>query len=148
MRSIVKTYLQKWGSQMFQQISMFDNDSLTWFQENLLRGSGFANGKIRIFAAVLNLAMSELANFLKEEYGIGGCSIEGGFMDYNAKGIQLKKWKEEKIEVHSWAETAKEIKKLISMDLYLNNKEKETIKTIQANHDGKLPLPIARFKYN
>jgi hypothetical protein len=125
---------------------MFDDEPLTWFQENLLHGSGFENGKIRIYAASLNLSTTDLASFLKEEYGTGGRSIDGGFMDYNPKGIELRKWKEEKSEIHTWSEAAKEIKHLISMDRYLTDKEKNKIKEKQKEFNG-LTLPVSRYAY-
>jgi hypothetical protein len=132
---------------MEYQISIFDKEPLTWFQENLKHGSGFENGKVRIYAAALTLNNKQFADYLKEEYGIGGRSIDGGFMDYGSKGIEFRKYKENQSEIHNWTETAKEIKKLISIDDYLTDKEKERIKEIQQNNNGQIPCPIPRYKF-
>lgn len=130
------------------QLNMFDIlDPLSWFEENLLRGSGYEHGKIRIYAATMQLDQKKLAEFLKEEYGVGGCSIKEGFMDYNAKGISLRKWKENTEEKHNWNEVAKSVKRLIGVDRYLTENEKTEIKKLQKKHKGTLPLPNARMQY-
>jgi len=134
---------------MQHQINMFEllDEPLSWIDQNLTYGSGFGGGKIRIYAAALSMSMTNFAKFLKDEYGVGGRSIKDGFMDYGPKGIELRKWHEEYNEKYSWAEIANKIKKLISTDRYLTDKEKEIVKEIQNIHEGFLPAPYARFKY-
>ena len=123
------------------QISFFDEEPLLWFEQNLQRGSGFAGGKIRLYLAALWMDVATFADYCKKEYGIGGWSIDGGFLDHNAKGIRLRSWKEEYEENYDWTYTAKAIKKLISIDKYLTDKEKEIIKQIQEQNGGVLPMP-------
>lgn len=131
---------------MEHQLSMFDTEPLTEFQEALLHGSGFAGGKYRIYAAAIQLSDKELALFLKNEYGLGGFSFNEGFVDYDARGICIWKFRSDARSNYTWAETANEIKHLIAIDAYLTDKEKETIKSIQNKHK-ELPTPSARMVY-
>lgn len=60
-------------------------------KETILRGSGFANGKKRIcdfFKTESN--NDKRAEFLKNEYGVGGWSTDFGIVDHNAGGIDFK----------------------------------------------------------
>ena len=96
----------------------------------LASGSGFANGKYRIYEQLQkSLSLKENADFLKKEYGTGGGTYAGGVSDYNydcdAKGVRIRKCYEENApEIRmNWTEIAKEIGRLISDDRYLNKKE-------------------------
>lgn len=96
----------------------------------LASGSGFANGKYRIYEQYQkSLSLKENADFLKKEYGTGGGTYAGGVSDYNydcdAKGVRIRKGYEENApEIRmNWTEVAKEIGRLISDDRYLNKKE-------------------------
>ena len=93
------------------------------------------------------MPLADFAEYCKQEYGVGGWSIDGGFLDYNAKGIRLQKWKTDYEENYNWSQVAKGIKKLISIDRYLTDKEKEIIKHIQEKNDGILPLPTPCARY-
>lgn len=116
---------------MIEQISMFEllePPTESRFTAEIKCGSGFENGRVRIFCASCNLGAKALANFLREEYGIGGHLItfpDGarGFADYNSKGIALRVWKEKESEKHSYVEAAHEIKRLILRDEYLTEEE-------------------------
>ena len=96
----------------------------------LASGSGFANGKYRIYEQPQkSLSLKENADFLKKEYGTGGGTYAGGVSDYNydcdAKGVRIRKgYEENSPEIRmNWTEVAKEIGRLISDDRYLNKKE-------------------------
>lgn len=96
----------------------------------LASGSGFANGKYRIYEQLQkSLSLKENADFLQKEYGTGGGTYAGGVSDYNydcdAKGVRIRKGYEENApEIRmNWTEVAKEIGRLISDDRYLNKKE-------------------------
>ena len=96
----------------------------------LASGSGFANGKYRIYEQYQkSLSLKENADFLKKEYGTGGGTYAGGVSGYNydcdAKGVRIRKGYEENApEIRmNWTEVAKEIGRLISDDRYLNKKE-------------------------
>lgn len=96
----------------------------------LKRGSGFENGKFRIYEQLTKgLASHENVEFLKKEYGIGGFSEENvGWVDYSAKGIKLsKKVMSEKEEtlLLTWKEVENRIRELISSERYFNTQEQD-----------------------
>ena len=138
---------------MFEQISIFDLiEPISRFTSELKRGSGFAGGKVRIYAASLHTTKEQFAVFLKDEYGIGGHSTtfpdgETGFTDYNAKGITIREWKSKKDEKHNWKEAADEIKRLIIHDEYLTDKEKAKAQEVAENSGGSLPMPHPRMAW-
>lgn len=100
--------------------------------DHLANGSGFQDGKYRIYEQFRrSLSQKENADFLKNEYGIGGGTHAGGVSgyhyDHNAKGICISKGYADnapKINLN-WLEVAKRIQLLINNDRYLNAKEKE-----------------------
>ena len=100
--------------------------------DHLANGSGFQDGKDRIYEQFRrSLSQKENADFLKNEYGIGGGTHAGGVSgyhyDHNAKGICISKGYADnapKINLN-WLEVAKRIQLLINNDRYLNAKEKE-----------------------
>lgn len=100
--------------------------------DHLANGSGFRDGKNRIYEQFRkSLSQKENADFLKNEYGIGGGTHAGGVSgyhyDHNAKGICISKGYADnapKINLN-WLEVAKRIQLLINNDRYLNAKEKE-----------------------
>jgi len=98
----------------------------------LQEGSGFEKGKYRIYEMLTkSLSNKENAEFLKNEYGIGGRSTdENGIRQWHsAKGITLTAGKqEEKVLNLSWIEVEKRIRELISADRYFNEAEKEEYK--------------------
>ena len=94
-------------------------------------GSGFAQGKERIAAYFEeNHTPKERAEFLKKEYGIGGQSwtfLDGshGFLEYNARGIQLRSYPEGQEQRFSWSDAAKRIGVLIAAGKYLDEPSKD-----------------------
>ena len=94
-------------------------------------GSGFAQGKERIAAYFEeNHLTKERAEFLKKEYGIGGQSwtfLDGshGFLEYNARGIQLRSYPEGQEQRFSWSDAAKRIGVLIAAGKYLDEAEQD-----------------------
>ena len=135
------------------QISMFEilEKEQDWFKaaliENLKRGSGFEGGKLRIFAAALILDKDRLADFLQNEYNVGGNSIEGGFQDYNFRGITIQRWGDKQEKRFPWSSVRDEVRKLVADGEYLTEKEWKRIQTIAANHGGELPRPTPRMRY-
>ena len=98
----------------------------------LCRGSGYSEGKLRIYEHFLkSLSKKENADFLRNEYGWGGRypTITGTGIDelHDGKGIHISKnVKGEKVKVDlNWNQVEKRISELIKMDRYLNPKEKE-----------------------
>ena len=97
----------------------------------LTRGSGFSEGKMRIYEQFQkSLSAKENADFLKNEYGWGGSypAIVGTGIDeqHDGKGIKLSKGLKENAPqiLLKWNQVEKRIGELIRMDRYLNPKEK------------------------
>ena len=93
-------------------------------------GSGFVDGKMRIYEQFQKSFLTkENADFLKNEYGIGGSSHAGGFEGYSknfdAKGLEIYKgYAEDRPRVIlKWSQVANLIEQQISQGRYLNDKE-------------------------
>ena len=68
---------------------------------------------------------------MKNEYGIGGQSwtfLDGshGFLEYNARGIQLRSYPDGQEQRFSWSDAAKRIGVLIAAGKYLDEAEQDT----------------------
>ncbi len=108
-------------------ISQEDIDSV------LLRGSGFQNGKYRIYRQFQkNEDSKSNIDFLKKEYGTGGGTHyfpDGtqGHTWHDGKGIAIEKYGSSANPdlVLSWAKVEKRLRELIKNDRYLNEKEKD-----------------------
>ena len=93
-------------------------------------GSGFANGKERIVAFFQgDHTPKERAEFLKNEYGIGGRSwtfLDGshGFLEHNTRGISLRSYPNGQEQRFSWSDAAKRISLLIATGKYLDETER------------------------
>lgn len=92
------------------------------------RGSGIDKGKERITKFFKeNHTLQEKANFLKDEYGIGGRShaVSGAMGSdewHDAKGLKLQKNNCNDVFL-TWSSVAKHIDELLSKNLYLEEKE-------------------------
>ena len=107
-------------------------------------GSGFSEGKMRIYEQFQkSLSTKENADFLKNEYGVGGSSHAGGFEEYNqdhdAKGLRIRKGYASDVPqvLLKWNKVAERIAYLISTDRYLNDKEKERYPEWLINEEAK-----------
>lgn len=102
----------------------------------LSRGSGVDRGKERITKFFKeNHTLQEKANFLKDEYGIGGYShaVSGAMGSdewHDAKGLKLQKNDCNDVFL-TWTSVAKHIDELFSKNLYLEEKEKESTEEIE-----------------
>ena len=96
--------------------------------ESLSRGSGVDRGKERITKFFKeNHTLQEKANFLKDEYGIGGHShaISGAMGSdewHDAKGLKLQKNNCNDVFL-TWTSVAKHIDELLSKNLYIEEME-------------------------
>lgn len=94
------------------------------------RGSGVDKGKERIIKFFKeNHTLQEKANFLKDEYGIGGGSHavsgeRGSGEWHDAKGLKLQKNHCNDVFL-TWSNVAKHIDELLSKNLYLEEKDIE-----------------------
>ena len=104
--------------------------------ESLSRGSGVDRGKERITKFFKeNHTLQEKANFLKDEYGIGGHShaVSGAMGSdewHDAKGLKLQK-KDCNDVFLTWTSVAKHIDELFSKNLYLEDKGTENKSEIE-----------------
>lgn len=121
---------------MIEQISIFEllEPCESRFTHECRLGSGFEDGKIRIYLASTEMDFRQLAEFLKKEYGIGGHTSEypdggRGYTDHDSAGMKICEWQSDVVEKHTWIEVAKEIKRLICRNDYLTPKEREKVKT-------------------
>ena len=102
----------------------------------LTRGSNIAGGKGRIYAYFKEKhSPKEQADFLKDEYGIGGSShaVSGASHsgeDHSGKGVSLKKQDCPEIQLN-WANVAKRISELIRKDRFLTPEEKTQYEQLQ-----------------
>lgn len=100
------------------------------------RGSGIDNGKERITKFFKeNHTLQEKANFLKDEYGIGGSShaVSGAIGSdewHDAKGLKLQKKNCNDVFL-TWSSVAKHIDELFSKKLYLEEKETGSTEEIE-----------------
>lgn len=122
--------------------------------EHVLRsGSGFEGGKMRIAAFYAsNHTPDEAKSFLKEEYGTGGWShtfLNGasGFVDHDAKGIEVREWKTDNRIRLSWVSVDSYIRGMIRNGTYLTADEQKTFDAMKAKQRGKLPTPQPRMHY-
>ncbi|HGZ7331564.1 TPA: helicase-related protein [Streptococcus pneumoniae] len=94
----------------------------------LSRGSGIYKGKERITKFFKeNHTLQEKANFLKDEYGIGGSShaVSGAMGSdewHDAKGLKLQKKNCSDVFL-TWSSVAKHIDELLSKNLYIEETE-------------------------
>ena len=108
-------------------VSQEDIDSV------LVKGSGFQDGKYRIYRQFWKQEDSKKnIEFLKKEYGIGGGThfypdgTQGGAW-FSGKGIAIEKhgsYTDPDLRL-SWSKVEKRLRELVKNDRYLNPKEKE-----------------------
>ena len=108
------------------QISMFEmintENMFTPERQKLRRalrmGSGFQGGKERIKQKAKELTKTEFVKFLPKEYGVGGSSFEGGFVDYTSMHFYISEKGWETRKEYSWTEVANEILDMIDTNSY------------------------------
>lgn len=124
-----------------QQTAIYENEEqlkngIYFSQEEidrvLVRGSGFENGKYRIYQQMQKKqSVNENAQFLKEEYGTGGSAPAVGLIniDYDSRGISFSRsrqiGKEEITITLNWKKIAKRISELVTANRYLSKEEME-----------------------
>ena len=113
-----------------EKVSAFSFSEADW-RAALASGSGFENGKARIAAYYAeNHTQKERIEFLKKEYGTGGCSWtfqdgSNGFLDYDASGVKLRSYPNGQEQRLKWPEVEKRIHVLIATGQYLDEREAE-----------------------
>ena len=121
-----------------QKLTAFSVSQADIDNELCRHGSGFANGKLRIYKFFEDMPSSEAAvAFLKKEYGIGGHSHtylngEGGFVDHDGKGLHFSNHNYEKKHTVAWRAVARRLRELIAIDRYLTEEEKAYLPEYEA----------------
>ncbi|MCR5305495.1 MAG: hypothetical protein K6E36_03230, partial [Oscillospiraceae bacterium] len=95
-------------------------------RDDLGRGSGFVNGKLRIseYFEQHQPTDKELAAFLQKEYGIGGHSgPDMADVSYDSKGIHIISADKKGNYHYTWAQAAKEIRGMIERGEYITPKD-------------------------
>ena len=94
----------------------------------LARGGSYSDGRLRTYAFYLqNKTEKEMADFLKERYGTGGCShaldgADDSHADYNGKGLKLARGSFGNPDTQvllKWPQVAKRVTYLIENDKFL-----------------------------
>ena len=113
-----------------QKLSAFSVSQADLDNELCRHGSGFAQGKFRIYKFFEDMPSSDAAiTFLKKEYGIGGHSHtylngESGFVDHDGKGLHFSNHNHKEKHTITWKAVARRLRELIALDRYLTEKEK------------------------
>lgn len=102
----------------------------------ITEGSGVVNGKYRIYEQFAkDETLKDNAQFLKNEYGIGGKSSAATYnhigVDWDGKGLLLANKNTENKILLKWEKVAKIISYLIKTDGYLNSAENKVTLTIR-----------------
>ncbi len=119
----------------------------------LRRGSGFAGGKIRIYAMYQQQGDAKArADFLKNEYGTGGSSYtfddgSHGFVDYDAKGLFIRSYGHDKEVRLKWMEVDKRLEAIVDRGEYLSEKELAQYQQIEADFAGDVPMPSPAHRF-
>ncbi len=119
----------------------------------LCRGSGFAGGKIRIYAMYQQQGdAKERADFLKNEYGTGGHSYtfddgSHGFVDYDAKGLFIRSYGHDKEVRLKWSEVDRRLSRIVDHGGYLNAEELARYEQIEADFAGDVPMPSPAHRF-
>ena len=121
-----------------QKLSAFSVSQVDIDHELCRYGSGFSQGKFRIYKFFEGMPSTEAAvAFLKKEYGIGGHSHtylngEGGFVDHDGKGLHFSNHNYEEKHTVTWRAVARRLRELIAIDRYLTEEEKAYLPEYEA----------------
>ena len=112
-----------------EEISPDSDYAQKLLEDEIIRGSGFSNGKFRISEYVSENSPSkdELAKFLKNEYGIGGSSRNDApvsFSNHDGKGIELVLSNKQVIRFN-WKKVAEAVHSAVNSGKYITESDIE-----------------------
>ena len=123
--------------------------------EVLVKGSGVADGKYRIYQYLIEpRSLQDKAAFLRQEYGIGGRShalkgADHSWENHDGKGIKLTRGSllsPDSQILLTWGSIAKRIGELIAVDRYLSDPEKAHLPVYQEEQQASEALRKAAEK--
>lgn len=118
---------ENYYSPMSNVTTNIDTDKL--LTESIMRGSGFHDGKFRIyeFYHENNPNTKTFADFLKKEYGVGGRSGTEyiKFENYDSKGLELEYSEDNNLKkvLFNWNQVAKKTAEIIDNENYITDKD-------------------------
>ncbi len=122
----------------------------------LMAGSGYEDGKLRIYALYQHNADSKDAtDYLKKEYGIGGSSFtflngSSGFVNYDGRGLRFNRYEPERQEILlKWPAVERRLRQLIQNGVYLTASEKAQYAELEQQYAGSggVPYPTPRSAF-
>lgn len=113
-----------------EEISPDSDYAKKLLEDEIIRGSGFSNGKFRISEYISENSPSkdELAKFLKNEYGIGGSFRNDdpvSFSNHDGKGIELVLSNRQVIRFN-WKKVAEAVRSAVNNGKYITESDIET----------------------
>lgn len=118
-------------------------------KEDLLRGSGFQEGKFRIYYFFKNNGSSkDRISFLKDEYGVGGHSAFGENkykQMHDAKGLRF--YSDNDDVLLPWKNIAERLDFLIASNEYLTDKELEAFQSWKDEKERSIKENTIDFRY-
>lgn len=133
-------------SEVTGQISMFsmipDEEWRFRALREKLRGGklGWSSSRIRIYSAATKLDKDRLADYIQNEYGICGGSVEDGTVSFCCRGAELYNFKTKEFTRVPWHRIRDMIVEMINDGKYLTAEDREEIEKIKKEHSGTLPL--------
>ena len=110
----------------------------------LKRGSGYAGGQLRIYAAEQLLDAERFVDYLADEFYVGGHSVENGFVDYNGRGMIVREWKTNTEKKYTWRQIAKIYAEMIRCGEFPDQKVRSMYQEARRMNKG---VPRPRMHY-
>ena len=133
-------------SELLGQISMFSLMPEEEWRIRALRGKlrggkcGLSSSRIRIYTAVTKLDKDRLEDYIQNEYGISGGSVEDGTVNFNCRGAEMYNFKTKEFTRVPWCRIRDMIVQMVNDGEYLTEEDKERIRQIRQENSGTLPL--------
>ena len=133
-------------SELLGQICMFDSlPDEPWYmavlRKNLHGGKfGWQDSRIRIYTAALRLDKDRLADYIQNEYGISGGTLDRCSIDFNCRGAEIRKFETGEWARVPWCRIRDMIVQMINNGDYLQPEDEKRMEEIRKEHNGNMPL--------